>query len=174
MDNFRESAGLYAADLQVSFVRARRIAWFVAFGWVVFPFVLATLVHPADMIRLQYVVQGERLPNFFTAQQVGVGFVETVFALGVLVMLQLVGTVLFYRQAQITDADRVATPALWPLAALLPGVIGNAIWFCALGYIDATGCVIGLAPAALTYLIERLCENLGREFVFGPRFTGQH
>jgi hypothetical protein len=174
MNDFRELLGEYGTDLHIASVRASRVAWIVALGWVLMPFGLATLVHPEDMINAQYILQGETPPHVLTAQQMGVGFVETLFALAVFVLVQLVGTVLFYRFAQITDRERIATPVLWPLAALLPGVIGNAIWFCALGYADVTGLVIGLVPIAMTFGCERLCEHLGHGFVFGRAVSGAH
>jgi hypothetical protein len=102
-----------------------------------------------------------------------VGFVEALITLGVLLLLQLVGIVLFYRHEQVQGA-RIATPAIWPLAVLLPGVIGNALWFVFTRQFDASGFVIGLAPMAITFFAERLCEQLGRDFVYGPRLAGLH
>jgi hypothetical protein len=169
----RFSMGAYSSELQVAAVRAGWIVWLVAAGWIVFPWSLATLLHPGDVINLHYVLQGEAEHKILTAQQMVVGFVEAVFALGILLLLQLVGIVLFYRRAQVYGA-RVATPALWPVAAILPGVIGNALWFVLTRQFDVTGLVIGLAPMALTFGAERLCEQLGRDFVFGPRVAGLH
>ena len=68
------------------------------------------------------------MPHVFTAQQAASGLVEAVFALVVLVLLQMVCTVLFYRRAKM-EGSSVATPALWPLAALATGVIGNGVWW---------------------------------------------
>src|ERR1700722_12886789 len=116
----RFSMGAYSSELQVAAVRAGWLVWLVAAGWIVFPFSLATLLHPGDVINLHYVLQGEATHKILTAQQMVVGFVEAVFALGILLLLQLVGIVLFYRRAQVYGA-RVATPALWPVAAILPG-----------------------------------------------------
>jgi hypothetical protein len=169
----RSSLGAYASEVQVAAVRARGVAWMVATGWLAFPFGLASLLHPGDVINLHYFVQGEAKHKFLTVQQMGVGFVEALFALAVLLLLQIVGTVLFYRRAQVFGA-RVATPALWPCAALLPGVIGNALFFVCLGYVDVIGLVIGLVPTAITFAAERLVEQLGRDFVFGPRVAGLH
>jgi hypothetical protein len=161
--------------MQVAFVRAGFIGWFVAAGWIAFPFVLASLLHPGDVINLHYVLQGVAPQKILTVRQMSLGFVETVIALGVLLLLQLVAIVLFYRRAQVYGATRIATPALWPCAAILPGVIGNALWFVfTRGQFDATGLVIGLAPMALTFAVELLCEKLGRDFVLGPRVAGLH
>jgi hypothetical protein len=169
----RFSMGGYTSELQVAAVRARWITGLVALGWLLFPFGLASLLHPGDVINWHYLIQGEAPHKHLSLQQMGVGFVETIFALGVLLLLQLVGIVLFYRRAQVFGA-RIATPALWPVAALLPGVVGNAIWFVCTGYFDPTGFVIGMAPTAITFAAERLCEQLGRDFVFGPRVAGLH
>jgi hypothetical protein len=169
----RSSIGGYASELQVAAVRSGWVVWMVAAGWVVLPFGIATLLHPGDLINLQYFVQGEAKHKILTVQQIGVGFVEMLFALGVLLLLQLVGIVLFYRRAQVHGA-RIATPALWPLAALLPGVIGNALWFVCTGYVDVFGLMIGLVPTGITIVAELLLEQLGRDFVFGPRVAGLH
>jgi hypothetical protein len=169
----RFSMGAYSSELQVAASRAGWIVWIVAALWLAFPFVLATLLHPGDVINLHYVLQGEAKHKILTVQQMGVGFVETLFALGILLLVQLVGIVLFYRRAQVIGA-KVATPALWPAAALLPGVVGNALWFVGTREFDLTGFVIGLAPMALTFAAERLCEQLGRDFVLGPRVAGIH
>jgi hypothetical protein len=169
----RFSAGAYASELQVAGVRAGWTVLLVAAGWIALPFCLASLLHPGDVINLHYILEGEAPHKILTAQQMLVGFVEAVFALAVLLLLQLVGIVLFYRRAQIHGAS-VATPALWPVAVLLPGLIGNALWFVCTREFDVTGCVLGLAPMAVTFAAERLCEQLGRDFVFGPRVAGLH
>jgi hypothetical protein len=169
----RFSMGAYSAEMQVAVVRAGWVGGLVALGWIAFPFVLASLLHPGDVINLHYVLQGEAKHKILTAQQMCVGFVEAVLALAILLLLQLVGIVLFYRRSQVHGAS-VATPALWPLAVLLPGLIGNAAWFVFTRQFDATGLVIGLAPMAVTFFAERLCERLGRDFVLGLRVAGLH
>jgi hypothetical protein len=167
------SMGAYSSELQVAAVRAGWVVWLVAAGWIAFPFALGNLLHPGDVINWHYILQGEHPHQVLTAQQMGVGFVEAVFELGILLLVQLVGIVLFYRRAQVYGA-RVATPALWPAAALLPGVVGNGLFFVFTREFDVTGFVIGLAPMALTFAAERLCEQLGRDFVLGPRVAGIH
>jgi hypothetical protein len=174
MDSFRDVAGAYAMDLHAAAVRVR-LGWMVALGWVAFPFMLQTLLHPGDAIRLQYIVQGETPPHFLTAQQLGAGLVETVATLAVLLLVQMVCTVLFYRAARIArHGEPIATPTLWPLAALLPGVIGNAAWFVGTGYFDTSGFLIGLTPVVLTVAAEMVINQLGRDFVFGPAVAGLH
>jgi hypothetical protein len=164
---FTHQAGAYMADVHVASSRASLFAFAVAAGWIAFPFALQTVMHPQDAIRLQLKLQGLRVPDVYTAQQIGVGAVEAIFALCVLVLVQMVCTVLFYRKAQM-DGASITTPPLWPLAAFFAGVLGNAAWFFGTGAFDPGGCVIGLSSAALTVGGELLCNKLGREFVFGP------
>jgi hypothetical protein len=164
-------AGIYAAESHVAFARAGLYGWLVALGWVVFPFAVATVLHPGDAIWAQLRIQGLRVPHVFTAQQETVGRIEAVIALAVLVMFQLVGTVLFYRRAQLNGA-KVAAPPLWAWAAVLAGVLANAAWFFGTGYFDIGGCLAGLSSAALTVGCEMVVEKLGREFVCGVAQPG--
>jgi hypothetical protein len=163
----------YVAQIQVAGVRAWRVAWIVAAGWVLFPFVVATVFHPSNVIRLQAALEGLPKPHLFTAQQLAAGFVEAVFVLGVLALIQIVGTVLFYRRAQMVNAGPVATPALWPLAAIVTGVFGNAGWLAFTGHFDVVGCFAGCSSMLLTMLAEWVVNGLGRDFVFG-RAQGAH
>ena len=101
------------------------------------------------------------------------GFIEALFALAALAAFQLIGTVLFYRRAQLEVGGPVAQPPLWPLAAFTAGILGNAAWFAGTGAFDLGGCIVGLSSAALTIGGEILCEHLGHELVFGPA-QGQH
>jgi hypothetical protein len=169
----RFSLGGYTSELQVAGVRGGWVSGLVAFNWFAFPFALASLLHPGDVVNLHYVLQGDSPHKILTAQQICVGFVEAVFAIGILLLLQLVGVVLFYRRAQVYGG-RIATPALWPVAGLLPGAIGNALWFVCTQQFDVTGLVIGLSSMGITLCAEQLCEKLGRDFVFGPRLAGIH
>jgi hypothetical protein len=163
---YKQSLGAYAADVHVASARAGRYAVAVALGWVAFPFVVQTVLHPTDAVWAQMRLQGLTVPQTFTAQQAASGLVEAVFALAVLILLQMVCTVLFYRRAQI-EGSSVATPMLWPLAALSIGVIGNGIWWYATGVFDPNGGLVGWSSAALTIGGELLCNKLGRDFVLG-------
>jgi hypothetical protein len=167
--NYKKTAGAYVADVRGASARAGRYSVAVTAGWVAFPFALQTVMHPTDAIWVQLKVQGLPVPHVFTAQQAAAGFVEAVIALAVLVLLQMVCTVLFYRRAKMESKGKsIATPALWPVAALLTGVLGNAAWFYGAGAFDPGGCAVGLSSAVLTIGGELLCNRLGREFVFGP------
>jgi hypothetical protein len=170
--NTKKTGGAYAADLHVSATRAGRYAVAVAAGWVVFPFVVRTvLMNPTDAIRAQMKLQGLPVPHVFTAQQAASGLVEAVFVLCILVLMQMICTVLFYRHAKMVSGPSVATPALWPVAALL-GLLGNAAWFYGTGAFDSGGFIVGLSSAALTVGGEILCNRLGREFVLGSAAKG--
>jgi len=166
MNSFRDRLGAYGAELQVGVVRGGWLSLAIAGGWVIFPFALQTVVHPSDVMRLQSALQGLPRPSSFTSQQLAVGFIEAVVALAVFVLIQLVATVMFYRRAQVMGAA-IATPVLWPLAAILPGILGNAAWYVATGYFDLGGCLIGFGSLVLTVLCETVCEGLGRDFVLG-------
>jgi hypothetical protein len=180
------SVARYAAELLVGYSRNlfdetgrwRPVGWLlvigVALGWLVFPFAIQTVCHPSDVIRLQAKLQGLVPPHLFTGQQLASGFVQAIFALGVLVVFQLVGTVLFYRRARVFNVGAVAAPVLWPLAALLTGILGNACWFVGTGQFDLIGCLIGVLSVVLTEVSEWVVEGLGRDFVFGPALAGQH
>jgi hypothetical protein len=162
---YKQSLGAYAADVHVASARAGRYAVAVALGWVAFPFVVQTVLNPTDAVWAQMRLQGLTVPHAFTAQQAASGLIIAVFALAVLVLLQMVCTVLFYRRAQI-EGSSVATPMLWPLALSI-GVIGNGIWWYATGVFDPNGGLVGWSAAALTVGGELLCNKLGRDFVLG-------
>jgi hypothetical protein len=163
---YQQSLGVYGNQVFEASKRARQYAAFVAFGWVLFPFVVQTVLNPTDAVWAQMRLQGLTVPRVFTAQQAASGWIIAVFALAVLVLLQMVCTVLFYRRAQM-DGSSVATPMLWPIALSI-GVIGNGIWWYATGVFDPNGGLVGWSSAALTVGAELLCNKLGRKFVFGP------
>jgi hypothetical protein len=164
----------YVAQIQVAIVRAWRVAWIVAIGWGLFPFAVATVLNPSDVIRLQAKLEGLPPPHLFTQQALVSGLMQAAFALVVLAGFQLGATVLFYRYAQLVSAARPASPMLWPLAAIATGVVGNACWVAAMGTIDdPVGLLIGFSPTALTVLVEWVVNGLGRDFVFG-RAQGAH
>ena len=177
MNSTRFDPAMYAMQLQVAYARAMRSPgpYIVAIGWALFPFAVQTVLHPSDVIRLQAVMQGLDKPHLFTHQQLTSGLVQAVFALAVLVLVQLCGTTLFYRRVQMSvDGGRqVAVPTLWPLALFLTGILGNAAWLIGTGQFDATGCLVGMSSVVLAVGAEWVVEGLGRRFVFGPA-TGAH
>jgi hypothetical protein len=172
-----DQLGIYAAQLHVGYARAFQkdkglTAIMVALGWLAFPFGLQSLLHPGDVIRLQCRLLGQRMPHVVTAQQMSVAFVETFVALAMLIVLQMVATVLFYRRAQLNGAT-AASPQLWPLAALFI-TLCNAAWFFGTAVFDPSGCVIGFCSVALTIGAEILVEGLGRDFILGSAASNLH
>ena len=157
----------------MAYARNGALGWMVAAGWLLVPAAVQTVFHPQDAIRALARLQGLPKPHVLTAQQLSVGFIEAVFALVLLGACQLIGTILFYRRAQLEVGGAVAQPALWPLAAFTAGILGNAAWFVGTGAFDLGGCIVGLSSAAMTVGGEILCEHLGHDFVFGPA-QGQH
>jgi len=163
----------YAAEVQVAYVRAWRSAWpyIVALGWVLFPFAVSTVLHPSDMIRVQAKLQGLDRPHLFTHQQLVSGEIQALFTLGVLALVQIVATTLFYRRVRMSQSGPVAVPTLWVLAALT-GIIGDIAWIAA-GQSDLPGMIVGGSSVVLTVLAEWVVNGLGRDFVFGTA-TGAH
>ena len=173
MNSIRDNAAMYAAQVQVALARAWRSPWpyLVALGWALFPFAVNTVLHPSDVIRLQAVMQGLPKPHLFTSQQLTSGCVQALFALGVLVLVQIVATTLFYRRVQMFHVGPVAIPTLWVLAAFT-GIIGDVAWVAA-GQADLPGMIVGGSSVVLTVLAEWVVNGLGRDFVYG-RATGAH
>ena len=173
LSNYTHQAGAYLGDVAEASSRASGALFAVAVGWTVFPFVVQTaFFHPGNAIKLQLKLQGLPPPHVFTRQQLTVGCIEALVALAVLVLCQLVFTVLFYRWAKM-QGKPLTTPALWPLAAVSVGIVGNAAWFVGTGVFDGLGCMIGLSSALLTVVAQIAVNTLGRDFVCGPSTAGQ-
>ena len=177
-NNGLNSLAVYAAQLQVAFVRAFKrdkglTAFLLSLCWLLLPFLFQTLLHPGDMIVAEYSLQGLRVPQLVTPHQWYFAITVTLFLLAVLALCQFCCTTLFYRHALLT-APRAATPQLWPLAALLTGVAGNAAWFVGLGVIDPSGIVIGFISTGLAIVAEIIVDALGHDFVLGSRASNIH
>ena len=76
-NDYKQSLGAYAADVHVASARAGRYAVAVALGWVAFPFVVQTVLHPTDAVWLQMKVQGLTVPHVFTSQQAASGLARS-------------------------------------------------------------------------------------------------
>jgi hypothetical protein len=162
-----DQAGVYTGQLHYAEAHSRPWLWLVALGWCACPFFIRTAVmNPSDTIWLQDLLQGAPVPHWFTAQQNMAGEFWAVIALAVLILLQLCMTVMFYRRSAL-DMGTVATPVLWPLAALLPGLLGNAAWYAWSGNFDLQGCLIGLSPTWLAFGGELIINRLGKNFIYG-------
>ena len=167
--NVGNKAGHYAAELQVAYARAGIIGWLLPVAWFFFPLALQTVLHPTDAVGFLHVLHGEPVPRQFTARMWIVGELYAAITIAVVILVQLVGTVLFYRRVHLElKSGAVAGPALWPIAGILVGIIGNALWWIGTRYFDFTGCLVGMTALALTVGCEVVCEMLGRSFVFGP------
>ena len=174
MNSFSDYVGGYGAELHAAVDRAGWIATLLLLpGWFALPFVVQSMLHPLDVVKLTYVVHGLPLPHTAAARQLTVALAECAVVLAGVGLWQLVVTVAFYRRAQIFGL-RVATPRLWPVAAFLVGGLGNLGWFIGLGgETEFSGYIIGLISTVATIGVEMLCEQLGRDFVVGPP-TGFH
>ena len=177
MENLFDPLGRYAADVHIGFARNYRrdkglIAFLVACGWLLLPFLLHALLFPSSMVKLLCKMQHLKLPPDVANQEWYFAIALTAFLLVVLVVFEWVGNVLFYRRAMMDNAP-VATPALWPLA-LIVSLCGNAAWFVGLGVFDPVGFAIGVASVAVTIIGEMIVEGLGRDFVLGSAASNLH
>jgi len=141
----------------------------IAAVWFLVPWTAQLVAHPDDVIRLQRLLEGEAVPNVFSAQQLVAGRIAAGVTLAALVLLLLgLLTVLYHRlQFAVT---------LWPVAAIVLGVIGNSVWWQVFGFVDKPGIVAGLLPAALTLVWQHAAESWAQDFVFGrgnrPQYPG--
>jgi hypothetical protein len=152
--------GRYYGDVREAFARAGFVGWLLAASWLLYPVAIQTVLHPSDAIGLQYWLQGQPVPHFFTVAMLRAGEITALIGLVVLSLFVLGLTVLFYRRA-----DYMVW--LWPLAGLLLGVAGNGGWWISKGFFDGPGALAGWAPLALMVIGEGVCERMGADFVFG-------
>jgi hypothetical protein len=128
--------------------------------WFLIPFLTQMVIHPDDVIRLQHVMQGIGLPAAFGAQQLTFGAISAVatIVVGGLLLLGLL-TVLYHRLGFAL--------ALWPVATIAFGLVGNLVWGYKFGFIDQQGIAAGFVPAVLTLIWQRIAEGWAQDFVFG-------
>jgi len=138
-----------------------RVAWVIAGVWLLTPFVMQMVLHPSDAIRFQDWLQGQAIPQYFDGQMLMAGELAAIMAVAGLGVILLTALVVLYRRAQFAVT-------LWPVAGVLVGLIGNAMWWVGEGSFDLTGALVGLLPLALTLIGEEVCERLSQDFVFGP------
>jgi hypothetical protein len=168
MNSFSDSIGGYIAELHSAVSRAGWRTLLLLPGWFVVPFTVQSLLHPLDVVKLDYILHGFPVPHTAMARQLTVALTEVAVVFAAFCLWQLIVTVSFYRKAQLFGS-RVATPRLWPVAAVLVGGVGNLAWFIGLTNesADFSGYVIGLTSTAVTIGLEMFCEQLGRDFVVG-------
>jgi hypothetical protein len=128
--------------------------------WFAVPALAVTIMHPSDAAGFAYWINGLPVPHYFMSNQVMRGEVTAIFALGATIFVYLAAMVLFYRRAG-------GFIALWPLAALLVGVIGNLGWFIGTGAWDSSGCMAGWMPAVLAGIGAAAGERWCADLVFG-------
>ena len=163
------------ADVQCA-SRAGPLAWMIAAGWIVFPFAVQTVLHPADAVWAQYDLQGLGLAAVFHVAASGCGRDR-----GSVrprrpghVADGLHGAVLPPRAVERGGSHHADARPLGLLGVRHPG---NSVWFVALtlaGDLNFVGYFVGFSSVALTVGAERLCQRLGRDFVLGLALSGQH
>jgi hypothetical protein len=160
----------YDVAFAVALRRAGILKWLIIVCWFLVPVLGQTIMHPTDAAGFWYWLNSQHPPRFYSSQEVVRGEFTAVLALGAVIFVYLVAITLFYRRAQYFLA-------LWPIAALLVGVIGNAGWWFGTGYWDSSGALAGWFPAAMAGIGTAVCERLGANFVFGegnrPAFTDE-
>jgi hypothetical protein len=160
--------GHFSYDFGVALRRGGFLNWVIVACWFLVPVLGQTIMHPTDAAGFWYWLNSQQSLRFYSSHEVVRGEFTAVLALGAVIFVYLVVVTLFYRKTQVPVA-------LWPVAALLVGVIGNAGWWFGTGYWDNTGALAGFFPAALAGLSSLVCERLGANFVFGssnrPAFT---
>jgi hypothetical protein len=156
-----DGLGKYCGLLSVAFQRAGGLMCMLAVGWLLYPVALKMVVYPNHLIGFEYWIQRQLVPSSFTSEMHSAGEIEAIGGLVILSLLLLGLVVLFYRKAQFSIA-------LWPLAAVLIGVLGNGAWWVGTQEFDLMGAIVGLMPLAIMVVCEAVCEQLGQDFVFGP------
>jgi hypothetical protein len=140
--------------------RAGVLGWMLVAIWVLYPFAVQTVIHPADAVGFQAWVQGLPVARYLSNQALVAGEITALLVLAALSLLQLGVLVLIYRRVQFSFS-------VWLLALLLIGGIANGIWWLRTGYFDLQGALAGLTPLVLVVACEMVCERLGQDFVFG-------
>ena len=160
----------YDLAYAIALRRAGLLKWLIVTCWFLVPVLGQTIMHPNDAAGFWYWLNGQHQPRFYSSQEVVRGEFTAVLSLGAVIFVYLVAVTLFYRRAQYFLA-------LWWLAAILVGVVGNSAWLFGTGYWDSTGALAGFFPAAMAGIATGVCERLGANFVFGegnrPAFTDE-
>lgn len=155
-----ETIGDYFGDLHAACSRAKLLVVVMIAGWLSWPVAVATVFHPTQAIGFQFWMQSEPVPRFYTWSQATAGTIDAAIGLFGVTIVMLGATVLFYRSAKFWVK-------LWPMPAVLIGVIGNAGWWIDKAFFDRPGVLLGFSAVALALFCEAVCEHLGADFVFG-------
>jgi hypothetical protein len=128
--------------------------------WFLLPSLAVTIMHPSDAAGLWYWLGGQRVPEYFSSAELMRGEIATVAALIGVVIVYIISMALFYRRAG-------GFVALWPLAALLVGGVGNLVWLIGTGAWDNAGFLAGLMPCVLAGVAAAAGERWCADLVFG-------
>jgi hypothetical protein len=162
------SLAYYCGPVLVAAWRSKLVSLVLVGVWFAVPFTVQMLFNPSDVTRLERVIDGQPMPSFFSQQMLTTGGIKAAVAFVILALLILGALTLLYRRAEFSVR-------LWPVAALLVGVIGNCGWWVGTGFFDWQGGLVGWSPMALVVGVELVCERLGQDFIFGigvrPRFS---
>lgn len=154
------SVGKYYGDLKIAAGRAKLTTSVLIAGWLLFPVAVQTVLHPTHAVGFEFWLQQQEVPRYYTMHMVTVGEVKAIASLITLFLFMLGATALFYRRAGYWVR-------LWPVPALIVGIIANSAWWLHTGFFDRIGFLVGCSSLALMVICEAICENLGADFVFG-------
>ena len=152
--------GKYYGNLRVAMGKAKLATLVLILLWMIFPTAVQTVFHPWHAIGIEYWLQSQDVPRYYTPRQVTVGEMKALGYLVALGLLTLGTTVLFYRKAGFSVK-------LWPVPGLVVGLIGGIGWWFYTGFFDTFGAFALMTSLALMVLCEALCEHFGQDFVFG-------
>jgi hypothetical protein len=164
MPNFSRQSGDYYGNVEGSFRSAKEFTWLMLAGWIAFPFVVQTCLHPADAALVMMRMQGMPHPEFEPRASIG----AEIFALIMLATLcvsHFFVSVMFYRRA-----GRVVP--MWPVAGVLLGIVGNGLWWYFTGAFDPVGALVGCVAVAVTVGCETLIDGRARNMAFGGANAG--
>ncbi len=157
----------YLGGLQEAWQESGVFGWLLVGVWMLYPVAVVTAYHPGDAVGFQAWLQGLAIPDFASNRMLVTGEVVALLSLAALSLFQFGVIVLIYRRAQFFVQ-------LWPLGAVLLGVIGNGVWWMWKGYFDPFGALAGLTPVVAAVVCQGVCEQLGANFVFGPGAKPQY
>jgi hypothetical protein len=151
-------------QLRFGWKKAGLLSWVYLFGWLLYPVAIASLLHPSDVLGFQYWIQGLAVPGYYSMQSLVVGELVAVVSLATLTFGEFVVMVLLCRRLGYALT-------LWPVAAALVALLGNAAWFLLKNYYAPEGLLLGFTPVVLTVGVEAICARMGAGFTFG---AGRH
>jgi hypothetical protein len=158
-----KSIGKYYGNLRAALgeVSAKAAAALLVATWVTFPVAVQSLLHPMDVAGFGYYLQGgaAAVPRYYTSEQVSTGEIKAFVALVVIGVIAYLGARLFYASAKFSVA-------LWPVAGLLTGVVGNIAWWFHSAP-SPSGSLSGLSTVALMVLCQGIIEYFAQDATFG-------